>query len=206
MNKFISCVVPGPLQWFFHFGEEITIKWTQIGWVEWMLRNLPLPAVQEVSDSSGVAPCIVMKNDEVLFYQMMSCPPESMQLWSLPQTRRTTARDLIQHKRWTCPCYRAVNTEPQQRQMHWCCIMPLKHLTKTDKYGGGLYWRYINVVPLWIKTCQKFQTVAITFYPTLVHKLRNQILNLKILKGNNLTSRCLQQLDEFLFIRKILHL
>ena len=28
MDKFISCVVPGPSQWFFHFGEEIVIAWT----------------------------------------------------------------------------------------------------------------------------------------------------------------------------------
>ena len=28
MDKFISCVVPGPYQWFFHFDEEIIIAWT----------------------------------------------------------------------------------------------------------------------------------------------------------------------------------
>ena len=28
-DKFISCVIPGPAQWFFHFGEEIVIAWTQ---------------------------------------------------------------------------------------------------------------------------------------------------------------------------------
>ena len=27
-DKFISCVVPGPSQWFFNFGEEIIIAWT----------------------------------------------------------------------------------------------------------------------------------------------------------------------------------
>ena len=27
-DKFISCVVLGPSQWFFHFGEEIVIAWT----------------------------------------------------------------------------------------------------------------------------------------------------------------------------------
>ena len=42
-----------------------------------------------------------------------------------------------------------------------------------NKGRGRLYWRYryINVVPLWIKPCQKYRTVAITFYPTLVIKL-----------------------------------
>ena len=33
-----------------------------------MFENLPLPATQEVRDSSsGVTPCIVMKNDGVLY-------------------------------------------------------------------------------------------------------------------------------------------
>ena len=27
-DKFISCVVPGPSQWVFYFGEEIVIAWT----------------------------------------------------------------------------------------------------------------------------------------------------------------------------------
>ena len=53
-DKFISCVVPGPSQWFFHFGEEIVITWTNIGWVRRMFQNLPLPAAQEVRDGSDV--------------------------------------------------------------------------------------------------------------------------------------------------------
>ena len=28
-DKFISCVCTGPLQWFFHFVEEIVITWNQ---------------------------------------------------------------------------------------------------------------------------------------------------------------------------------
>ena len=28
-DKFISCAVPGPSQWFFHFGKETVITWTQ---------------------------------------------------------------------------------------------------------------------------------------------------------------------------------
>ena len=28
-HKFISCVVPGPPQWFFHSGKEIVIAWTR---------------------------------------------------------------------------------------------------------------------------------------------------------------------------------
>ena len=65
-DKFISCVVPSPSQWFFHSGKEITIAWTHIGWLRWMFQNLPLPAVQEVHDysSSSVTPYITTKNDE----------------------------------------------------------------------------------------------------------------------------------------------
>ena len=43
--KFISCVVPDPSQWFFHFGEEIVIASAYIGWVWWMFQNLTLSAV-----------------------------------------------------------------------------------------------------------------------------------------------------------------
>ena len=42
-----------------------------------MFQNLPLPAAQEVRDnSSGVTPCIVMKNDVVLYHQVSSFSPE----------------------------------------------------------------------------------------------------------------------------------
>ena len=76
-DKFISCVVTGPSQWFFHFGEEIIIAWIHIGWERWMFQNLPLPVMQEVRDSSSsVTPCIVMKNDGVLYLQVLSVSPE----------------------------------------------------------------------------------------------------------------------------------
>ena len=42
-DKFTSCVVLGLSQWFFHFGKEIIIAWTPIGWVWWMFQTLPLP-------------------------------------------------------------------------------------------------------------------------------------------------------------------
>ena len=95
-DKFISCVVPGPSQWFFHFGEEIVIAWTHIGWVRWMFQNLPLPAVQEVRDNSnGVTPCIIMKDGEVLYHQVSSFSPESMRSRSLRQSERNTASDSV---------------------------------------------------------------------------------------------------------------
>ena len=58
---------------------------------------------------------------------------ESMQLWSLHQSERTTARDPVQHKRWTYPCHKAVNTEYQQRWTCWWCMTPSKHLARSDK-------------------------------------------------------------------------
>ena len=60
-------------------------------------------------------------------------PNESMRLRSLRQSERTTARDPVQHKRWTYPCYRAVNTEHKVRWMHWWCTTPSRHLAKRDK-------------------------------------------------------------------------
>ena len=42
-----------------------------------MFQNLQLPAAQEVCDSSsGVTPCIVMKNDGILYHEVLSFSPE----------------------------------------------------------------------------------------------------------------------------------
>ena len=52
-----------------------------------MFQNLPLPAAQEVRDSSsGVTPCIVMKDDGVVYLQVLSFSPER---WTkvVPQER-----------------------------------------------------------------------------------------------------------------------
>ena len=46
-----------------------------------MFQNLPLPAGQEVRDSSsGVTTYFVMKNDEVMYHQVSSFSLESMRL------------------------------------------------------------------------------------------------------------------------------
>ena len=67
VKKIISTVVSDTSWWLFHFGQEIIIAWTHIGWVRWMFQNLPLLVAQEIRDSSsGVTTCIVMKNDRVL--------------------------------------------------------------------------------------------------------------------------------------------
>ena len=43
-----------------------------------MFQNIPLPVAQEVRDSSGVTPCIVMKNDGVLYHQVLHTFPENI--------------------------------------------------------------------------------------------------------------------------------
>ena len=98
---------------------------------------------------------------------------EFMQLQSLRQSERTTARDSVQHTRWTYPCYRVVSTEHQQRwRTEGVGRLPNIWQMVINKGGGEqLYWRYINVLSLWIKLCQKYRTVAITFYPTLICEL-----------------------------------
>ena len=76
-DKFISCVVPRPSQWFFHLGEEIVIAKIDIGWVRWMFQNFPLPEAQEVrGSSSGMSPYIIMKNDGDVHLQVSSFSPE----------------------------------------------------------------------------------------------------------------------------------
>ena len=83
-------------------GEEIIITWTHIGWVRWMFQNFPLPVAQVVRDSSGVTPCIVVKN--IVEFSTSVFSRESMLLRSLRQSEKTNARDPVQHKRWTYSC------------------------------------------------------------------------------------------------------
>ena len=91
-------------------AERIVITWTHIRWVRWMFQNLALPAAQKVRDcSSSVTLCIVMKNDGFLYHKVSSFTPQSMELQSLRQSERSTAKDPVQHERWTYPCYRAVS-------------------------------------------------------------------------------------------------
>ena len=78
--------------------------------------------------SNGVTPCTAMKNDGVLYHHSVAS-----RLHSLRQSERTIARDPLQHKRLTYPCYRSVNTKHQQRWTSWWYTMPSKHLAKSDK-------------------------------------------------------------------------
>ena len=61
--------------------------------------DLPLPAAREIRDSSGVTPCIVMKNDGGQYHQVSLFSSESMRLRSVRQSKRITARDPVQHRR-----------------------------------------------------------------------------------------------------------
>ena len=57
-DKFISCVLPGPSKWFFHFGEEILIVWANTvdiretpissrAWSPWQQRCDSLHCLEE---------------------------------------------------------------------------------------------------------------------------------------------------------------
>ena len=66
----------------FTWAERSLITWTHVGWVWWMFQNLPFPVAQEVRDSSsGVTPCIVMKNDGVLHHQVLHAIPENIPVY-----------------------------------------------------------------------------------------------------------------------------
>ena len=83
-------------------------------------------------------------------WEILKHPPWPPVLLSLHQSERTTATDLVQHKKWTYPCYRMVSAEHQKRWMHWWCTMPSKHLAKGDKWGGdyieSTYRIYANIL------------------------------------------------------------
>ena len=98
MVKFFSCVVPDPLQWFFHLTDFNRMDAYQVSTVD--VPESPIASgARDLCNSSGVTPCIIMKNDGVLYHQVSSFSPETMQLRSLRQSERTTARDPVQHKR-----------------------------------------------------------------------------------------------------------
>ena len=168
--KFISGAVPGPSQWFFHFGGEILITWTQektttLGGTEPHHSSWQCKESHSCCCHGSLAPLAIGDSGT----STVLTRNESMRLLSLRQNEWTTARDPVQHKIWIYPCYRMVDTVHQQRRTHWWCTTPSKRLAKCNKLGGRVYWRYENVATLWIKPCQKYRTVSITFHPTLVY-------------------------------------
>ena len=123
-DKFISCVLPGSSQWFFHFGEEIVIAWTQ----EKTMTLVGTKFQQSRCCHGAVAPLAMRDSGTSTIFTRY----ESMWLRFPCQSERTTARDPVNHKKWTSPCYRAFNAEDQQR---WTTLS--KHWAKVKNKGEG---------------------------------------------------------------------
>ena len=135
-DKFNSCVVPGPSQWFFLLWRKDRNRMDSY--------RVSTADVPEASIASGArGPWQQQQCDTLHCHEEWwgSVPPsvfspESMRLRSLRQSEITTVRDPVQYKRWTQPCYRAVNTEHQQRWTHWWCTTPSQHLENGDCIEG----------------------------------------------------------------------
>ena len=94
-DKFISCVVLGPSQWFFHFGEEIIITWTQGGTTTFGGTE-PHHSSWQCKEShrcchGSLAPLTMGDSGTSTILTRY----ESMRLRSLHQSERTTARDPV---------------------------------------------------------------------------------------------------------------
>ena len=83
---------------------------------------------------------------------------ESMLLRSLRKSERTIARDPVQDKRYSGQSIRNINKDERTDGVWY---LPNFWKKVINKRCGELYWGYMNVVPLWIKPCQKCRTVAI---------------------------------------------
>ena len=100
-DKFISCVVPGPSQWFFQFGEEIVITWTQektttLGGTEPHHSSWQCKESHRGCCHGPLAPLAMGDSGTSTLLTRF----ESMRLRSLRQSERTTARDPVQYQRW----------------------------------------------------------------------------------------------------------
>ena len=128
MDKFISCVVSGPSQWFFHFGKEIIITWTHFGWVQWMVQNLPLPAVQK---SMTAVVWFLALSDGVLYHQESSLSPDC---WMKVVLQECAVVDSIYHLPWRYNMvqYYPINVICRARKLR-TYIMPKKRLLKRPK-------------------------------------------------------------------------
>ena len=110
-DKLSYCVVPGSSQWFFHFGEEIVTEWTQQKTAT-LVGTDPHHSSWQCKESHrycchGILVPMTMGDSGTSTVLTRYKP---LPFRSLRQSERNTARDLIQHRIWTYPCYRAVNT------------------------------------------------------------------------------------------------
>ncbi|KAJ4450820.1 hypothetical protein ANN_02250 [Periplaneta americana] len=61
-DKFISGIVPGPSQWFFHFGEKIVIAWIISGEYGGCSSSPRFPYALEVGTRLGMGPGSIRQN------------------------------------------------------------------------------------------------------------------------------------------------
>ena len=144
-----------------------------------MFQNLTLSAAQEVRDSSsGVTPCIVMKNDGVLYYQASSFCPESMRLRSLRQSRGTrynTKDELIR------AIERSKRNENKDRRADG--VRRLPNIWQKVRGGETILKVHkccipVNKVMLEIMNCCHY------FFPTIVHYYINPLRSYVFLPSN----------------------
>ena len=178
-----------------------------------MFQNLPLPAAQEVRDSSSVTPCIVMKNDGVLYQQVLyivisgeygGCSRIShyqqhkssvtAAVWLLALSWRmmefctnkccrflmsTCDYDLFTKVKeplrgtWYNTRDELINAIGQSiwNIIKDGCTNGVWHLPNIWQKvinKGTTILKVHKCCTLWLKSCEKYQTVAITFYATLV--------------------------------------
>ena len=106
-----------------------------------MFQNLPMPAVQEVCDSSsGVNPCIVMKSDSVLYHQVSPFSDLFTKVKELLRGTWYNTRDELIH---------AIVLSVWNTNENGCTdgVQRLPNIWQKISEGGQLYLRYMNVDP-----------------------------------------------------------
>ena len=89
---------------------------------------------------------------------------ESMRLRSLCQSERTTPKDLVQHQRWTYPCYRVGQIRNINKRGCADGVQCLPNIWQKVINKGVTLLKVHECCTMWIKPCQKYQTVVITLY------------------------------------------
>ena len=109
-----------------------------------------------------------------------------MRLRSLRQNERTTAKDPAGYNtrdkliRAIERSMRNINKDGRADG-----IRRLPNIWQKVINKGVQYWGYTNVVPLWMKPCQKYQTVSITFHPTFLFIYTRCRITIKCSKFTN---------------------
>ena len=98
MDKFISYIVPGPTQWFFHFGEEIVIAWTHIGWVRWMFSTWGR-LVRRLSWTASLTSWNALTHHATVQYGKAASPHASRNPWKHSCVPRPHATSILIQER-----------------------------------------------------------------------------------------------------------